>query len=89
MDISANVSAGTTVSWTPAVIGNPVCPTVTATDNVAKYNATVNMARNNFDLPDFFIICLSQAVNLRNDTVTTDEDREVIVAIYSNDMFGI
>lgn len=86
MDISANVSAGATVSWTPAVTGNPVRPTVTATDSVVKYTATVNKAGNNFDLPDFTIICLSQAANLRDDEVTTDEDREVIVAIYSNDM---
>lgn len=85
MDVSANVPSGATVSWNPTVTGDPLRPIVTATDDVVKYTATVNKAGNDFNLPNFTVVCLSQAANLVDDVVTTDEDLGVIVAIYDND----
>ena len=85
MDISANVPSGATVSWNPTVIGDPLRPVVTATNTVVKYTATVNKAGNDFNLPNFTVVCLSQAAILVDDFVTTDEDLGVIVAIYDND----
>lgn len=85
MDVSANVPSGATVSWNPTVTGDPLRPIVTATDDVVKYTATVNKAGNDFNLPNFTVVCLSQAANLVDDVVTTDEDLGAIVAIYDND----
>lgn len=85
LDIAANVPSGATVSWTPAVSGDVLRPQVTATSTVVKYTATVNKAGNDFNLPNFTVVCLSQAANLVDDVVTTDEDVPVILPIYDND----
>ncbi len=85
LDIAANVPNGATVSWTPAVSGDVLRPMVTATSTVVKYTATVNKAGNDFNLPNFTVVCLSQAANLVDDVVTTNEDVPVVVPIYDND----
>ncbi|MFS4417683.1 gliding motility-associated C-terminal domain-containing protein [Maribacter sp. 2307ULW6-5] len=85
LDITANVPALATVTWSPAVSGNPQSPTVTATSSVVRYTATVNKAGNNVDLPNFTVVCLQQAANLLDDLVTTDEDVPLALDIYGND----
>lgn len=85
LDITNNVSGGATVSWSPAVSGDPTRPIVTATDAVVKYTATVTKAGNDFALPNFTVVCLPQAANLVDDVVSLDEDTSVIVDIYAND----
>lgn len=85
LDITNNVSGGATVSWSPAVSGDPTRPTVTATDAVVRYTATVTKAGNDFALPNFTVVCLPQAANLVDDVVSLDEDTSVIVDIYAND----
>ncbi|MDC6406651.1 MULTISPECIES: gliding motility-associated C-terminal domain-containing protein [Maribacter] len=85
LDITNNVSGGATVSWSPAVSGDPTRPIVTATDAVVRYTATVTKAGNDFALPNFTVVCLPQAANLVDDVVSLDEDTSVIVDIYAND----
>ena len=85
LDITNNVSGGATVSWSPAVSGDPTRPTVTATDAVVRYTATVTKAGNDFALPNFTVVCLPQAATLLDDVVSLDEDTSVIVDIYAND----
>lgn len=85
MDITGNVPSGATVSWNPSVSGDPTRPTVTATDAVVRYTATVTKAGNDFNLPNFTVVCLPQAANLMDDFVTTDEEIAVVIAIYGND----
>lgn len=86
MDITANVPSNATVSWNPTVTGNQTRPVITATNTVVKYTATVTKAGNNFNLPNFTVVCLTQAANLVNDFVTTDEDLPAIIDLYANDM---
>ncbi|WP_338039016.1 Ig-like domain-containing protein [Maribacter litopenaei] len=85
LDITNNVTGGATVTWSPAVSGDPTRPTVTATDAVVKYTATVTKAGNDFALPNFTVVCLPQAATLVDDIVSVDEDTSVIVDIYAND----
>ncbi len=87
LDISANVdlSSGATLSWSPAVSGDQIRPTVTSSLSVTRYTATVTKAGNSFDLPNFTVVCLDQAANLVDDVVTTDEDVPLVVDIYGND----
>ncbi|MFS4456786.1 Ig-like domain-containing protein [Maribacter sp. 2304DJ31-5] len=85
LDISANVVSGATVSWTPAVLGNQLNPTVTATETVIRYTATVTKVGNDTSLPNFTVVCLQQAATLADDLVSTDEDIPVIIDIYAND----
>lgn len=85
LDIRANVPSNATVSWSPAVTEDPTRPTVTATDAVVRYTATVTKAGNDFDLPNFTVVCLPKAANLLDDVVSTDEEIPVIVDIYGND----
>ncbi|WP_282161194.1 gliding motility-associated C-terminal domain-containing protein [Ulvibacterium marinum] len=85
LDISANVSGSATVSWSPAVIGDPLRPVVTATTSVVRYTATLTKAGNSIALPNFTVVCLQQAATLVDDLVTTNEDESVIVDIFSND----
>ncbi|WP_299528459.1 gliding motility-associated C-terminal domain-containing protein [Ulvibacterium sp.] len=85
LDISANVSGSATVSWSPAVSGDPLMPVVTATTSVTRYTATLNKAGNSIALPNFTVVCLQQAATLVDDLVTTNEDESVIVDIYAND----
>ena len=85
MDISANVSGAATVSWSPAVGGDPLRPTVIATQTVVRYTATLTKAGNSIDLPAFTVVCMQQAAVLVDDLIATDEDTPVVVPIYSND----
>ncbi|RKN78139.1 T9SS type B sorting domain-containing protein [Ulvibacterium marinum] len=85
LDISANVNGSATVSWSPAVIGDPLRPVVTATTSVVRYTATLTKAGNSIALPNFTVVCLQQAATLVDDLVTTNEDESVIVDIFSND----
>lgn len=85
LDIRANVPSNATVSWSPAVTGDPTRPTVTATDAVVRYTATVTKAGNDFDLPNFTVVCLPKAANLLDDVVSTDEEIPVVIDIYGND----
>ncbi|WP_445385508.1 Ig-like domain-containing protein [Robiginitalea sp. IMCC44478] len=85
MDISANVSGAATVSWSPAIGGDPLRPTVIATQTVVRYTATLTKAGNSIDLPAFTVVCMQQAAVLVDDLIATDEDTPVVVPIYSND----
>ncbi len=85
LDITANVNGGATVSWSPAVSGDPIRPVVTATTTVVRYTATLTKAGNSIALPNFTVVCLQQAATLVDDFVAVNEDEFVIVPIYDND----
>lgn len=85
MDISNNVGASAAVSWSPAVSGDQLRPTVIATQSVVRYTATVTKAGNSFDLPNFTVVCLQQSSLLVDDFITVNEDSSVIVPIFDND----
>lgn len=85
LDISASVGATATVSWTPAVTGDPLRPLVGATPTVVRYTATITKAGNSTSLPNFTVVCMAQAAILVDDSIVTDEDVAVVVDIYAND----
>lgn len=85
LDISASVPALATVSWSPALTGDQLSPLVTATETVVRYTATVTKVGNSTSLPNFTVVCMSQAAILVDDTITTDEDVAVVIDIYAND----
>lgn len=85
LDISASVPAGATVSWSPAVSGDQNRPTVISIQSVAHYTATITKAGNSSELPRFTVVCMSQAANLIDDMVVTNEDESVVVPIFDND----
>ena len=85
MDISNNVGASAAISWSPAVSGDQLRPTVIATQSVVRYTATVTKAGNSFDLPNFTVVCLQQSSVLVDDFITVNEDSSVIVPIFDND----
>src|SRR5690606_936239 len=85
LDISASVPAGATISWNPAVSGDPLHPQVTAMPTVVKYTATITKVGNNTGLPNFTVVCMDQSANLANDLATVDEDASLVVPIYNND----
>ena len=85
LDISATVPAGATVSWTPALGGPQTNPTVFADMTVRKYTATVSKGAYSKDMPNFTVVCISQAATLVDDFVTVNEDDQVVVPIYDND----
>ncbi|MEO0526582.1 MAG: gliding motility-associated C-terminal domain-containing protein [Bacteroidota bacterium] len=85
LDITANVGATATVSWTPAVSGDPLRPVVTATQSVVRYTATLTKAGNTIDLPNFTVVCMAQAATLVDDFITVNEDESIVVPIYAND----
>lgn len=85
LDIANSVPSGATVNWNPLVTGNQLQPSVTATETITKYSATITKLGNTKALPSFTIVCLQQAANLVDDTVEVDEDASVVVAIYNND----
>ena len=85
LDISASVPSGATVSWTPALSGDQSRPTVTSTQIVMRYVATITKVGNSKELPRFTVVCMSQAANLMDDLVTVNEDASVIVPIFDND----
>ena len=85
LDITANVPSGATVIWNPPLGGIQTRPVVTSSLSVVKYTATVTKAGNDFNLPNFTVVCIDQSAILVDDVVTTDEDVPVIVDIYAND----
>ncbi|RTE51630.1 gliding motility-associated C-terminal domain-containing protein [Arenibacter aquaticus] len=85
LDISNNVSPSTAISWSPAVGGDQLRPTVIATESVVRYTATVTKAGNSFDLPNFTVVCLQQSSVLVDDFITVNEDSSVVVPIFDND----
>lgn len=85
LDISSKTSDPSTVSWSPAVSGDPLRPTVFADETVTRYVATITKAGNTFELPGFTVVCMKQAANLVDDVVSVDEDSSVDVAIFDND----
>lgn len=85
LDISQNVAPSATISWSPPLGGDPLRPSVIATQDVAKYTATLTKVGNSFDLPSFTVVCIQQAAILQDDFVTVDEDSSVIVPVFDND----
>lgn len=85
LDISASLSGSETISWSPAVTGDQTRPTVTSSQSVVRYTATITKAGNSSALPNFTVVCLEQAATLVNDVVTMDEDTSVVIDIYAND----
>ncbi|WP_255444003.1 gliding motility-associated C-terminal domain-containing protein [Robiginitalea sp. SC105] len=85
LDISANVNGGASVSWNPAVGGDPLRPVVIADQNVTTYTASVIKAGVSMPLPSFTIVCMQQAAILVDDAAVTDEDIAVVIPIYNND----
>lgn len=85
LDVSASAPTGATVGWNPTLTGDQTRPTVTATQTVERYVATITKAGNSSALPRFTVVCLEQAANLMDDIVTVDEDSSVVVPIYDND----
>ena len=85
LDISASIPTGATVSWNPPLAGDQTQPTVTSTQTVERYVATINKAGNSSALPRFTVVCMSQAGNLVDDVVSVDEDDSVVVDIFAND----
>lgn len=85
LDISASIPSGASVSWTPALSGDQSRPTVTSTQTVMRYVATITKVGNSKELPRFTVVCMSQAANLMDDLVTVNEDTSVIVPIFDND----
>jgi gliding motility-associated-like protein len=87
LDISANVTGAATVSWSPAISGDPLRPQVIATETVVTYMATLTKAGNSMDLPSFTVVCMQQAAELVDDLIALDEDTSVVVPIYDNDPY--
>nr|WP_199912656.1 gliding motility-associated C-terminal domain-containing protein [Muricauda brasiliensis] len=85
LDISASIPSGGSVSWTPALSGDQSRPTVTSTQTVMRYVATITKVGNSTELPRFTVVCMSQAATLMDDMVTVNEDTSVIVPIFDND----
>ncbi|MFT6370116.1 MAG: gliding motility-associated-like protein [Maribacter sp.] len=85
LDIRANIPIGATVSWSPALTGDQTQPMVLANQTVVKYTATFTKAGNDINLPNFTVVCLSQAANLVDDIVTVDEDDSLVIDIFDND----
>lgn len=85
LDISASVPSGATVSWSPALTGDQTRPTVTSTQTVMRYVATITKVGNSTELPRFTVVCMSQSANLVDDMIVVNEDSSVIVPILDND----
>lgn len=85
MDIAPNVTSGASVSWNPVVPGDQLRPTITATETVVRYTATVTKAGNDSSLPNFTVVCLQQAATLVDDLVAVNEDDAAVINIFGND----
>lgn len=85
LDISASVPSGATVSWSPALSGNQTRPTVTSTQTVMRYVATITKVGNSTELPRFTVVCMSQAANLTDDMIVVNEDESIVTPIFDND----
>lgn len=87
LDITANVTGAATVSWSPAVSGDPLRPTVTATEAVVTYTASITKVGNTMALPSFTVVCMQQAAELTDDLIVVNEDESIVVPIYDNDPY--
>lgn len=85
LDISASIPSGATVSWSPSLSGDQTRPTVTSTQSVMRYTATITKVGNSSELPRFTVVCMSQAANLLDDVVVVSEEESVVVPIFDND----
>ncbi|WP_047419764.1 gliding motility-associated C-terminal domain-containing protein [Cellulophaga sp. Hel_I_12] len=85
LDIANNVPPGASITWSPALTGDQNAPTITATQDVIKYVATLVKAGNSKLLPSFTVVCMSQSSTLLNDVATVDEDSFVVIDILTND----
>ena len=85
LDISAYNRTGATISWTPALTGDPLRPVVEATQTVTRYTATLEIAGDVQTLPNFTVVCIQQAANLQDDLISVLEDDQVQVPIFDND----
>jgi len=85
LDISAMVSPGATVRWSPALNGDPLRPRVLATENLVQYQAIIEKAGNEFESPGFTVVCLSESAILRDDFVSVFEDGTVDFTLTDND----
>ncbi|MAU16847.1 MAG: hypothetical protein CMH46_15065 [Muricauda sp.] len=85
LDISASVPSGATVSWNPTVSGDQTRPTVTSTQTVVRYVATITKVGNSSELPRFTVVCMSQAANLLDDLIVVNEDESIVVPVFDND----
>ncbi|MBU2998090.1 gliding motility-associated C-terminal domain-containing protein [Cellulophaga baltica] len=85
LDVSANIPTGASVSWSPTLTGDQSAPEVLATKDVEKYVATLVKAGNSIELPNFTVVCMSEASNLEDDIVELDEDTSIVVPIFDND----
>ncbi|WP_245806776.1 T9SS type B sorting domain-containing protein [Arenibacter amylolyticus] len=85
LDVSSKVGPASSISWSPSISGDQLLASVTATQSVTKYTATVTKAGNSFDLPNFTVVCLQQAAILEDDYATVKEDESVVIPIYDND----
>ena len=85
LDIANNVPPGASITWSPPLTGDQNAPTITATQDVIKYVATLVKAGNSKILPSFTVVCMSQSSTLVNDVATVDEDSFVVIDILNND----
>ena len=85
LDISAYQKPGGAIDWSPAVSGDPLSPTVLATETVTRYTATLTVAGDEETLPGFTVVCLQQAANLSDDVVSVLEDDTIQIPIFDND----
>ncbi|TRZ41772.1 Ig-like domain-containing protein [Robertkochia solimangrovi] len=86
LDISSSVPSGATVSWTPAVTGDKLRPTVTADGSVTKYTPYVHILGNKKKLPSFTVVCLQGPFMLVDDLVSIDQDEPVVIRMLDNDV---
>ncbi|WP_394975696.1 Ig-like domain-containing protein [uncultured Croceitalea sp.] len=84
LNITANVQGSATVSWNNAALSGTQ-PTVTATETIERYVATIVKAENSIELPRFTVVCLSQAATLVDDAITVNEDSSVNIPVFDND----
>ncbi|WP_313791632.1 Ig-like domain-containing protein [Flagellimonas spongiicola] len=85
LNIAASIPSGATVSWNPVLPGDQTQPTVTSTQTVERYVATITKAGNSSTLPRFTVVCMSQSGTLVDDLVTVDEDDSIVVDVFAND----
>jgi gliding motility-associated-like protein len=85
LDVSANIPTGASVSWSPTLTGDQSAPQVLATKDVEKYIATLVKAGNAIELPNFTVVCMSEASDLEDDFAELDEDTTIDIPIFEND----
>lgn len=87
LDITANVNGAATVTWNPAVSGDPLQPQVIASQTVVRYTASISKAGNSTELPSFVVVCMQQAAELFDDVFTLNEDSPEVLPIFDNDTY--